>query len=112
MSTTENRRHAPPQDFEEDPRYRIAGRESLVCIAYWFLFTAGAVVIAWLLGNRDSSEIGFVLGFPDWFFWSALAYVGVFSLIVPFVMVKLFFKDMDLEPVPAPGTPGAEEEGR
>lgn len=87
-------------DFEEDPRYRVSQREALACLAYWFSFTAIAVTVAWLLGNRDASEIGFVLGFPDWFFWSAIGVTAVFATVVPYLMVRFFFTDIDLEPRP------------
>lgn len=109
MSRHTEERSTRAPEFEEDPRYRIAQRESLLCLGYWVVFTAGAVAIAWLLGHRDPSEIGFVMGFPDWFFWSALAYVGVMAAVVPFLLVKFGFTDMDLEPVPEQGTPGATE---
>lgn len=109
MSSQTEHASARTTEFEEDPRYRIAGREALLCFGYWAVFTVGAVIIAWLLGHRDPSQIGFIMGFPDWFFWSALAFVAVMAIPVPYLIVKLGFTDMDLEPEPQPGTPGAVE---
>lgn len=55
--------------------------------------------LAWTLGHRaDGAEQPFVMGFPAWFFWSALAFVFVASFIVPYFMVRFGFKDMSLEP--------------
>lgn len=95
------------EDFEEDPRYRVSQREAWLCFGYWAAYTACAVAVAWLLGHRDASEIGFVLGFPDWFFWSAIGVTAVFAVVVPYLMVRLAFTDVDLEPRPRYGL-GAE----
>lgn len=106
--------HPPPtdlEDFEEDPRYRVSQREALLCLGYWVFYTLCSVTVAWLLGSRDISEIGFILGFPDWFFWSAIAVTAVFVTVVPYLMVKLGFTDIDLEPRPRYGH-GAEKEVR
>ena len=100
MDTT---RHSPDHadyDFEEDPRYRIAQRESLLCIGYFIAFCGLSITVAWLMGTRDASEITFVAGFPDWFFWSVIALTAVFATVVPYLMVKLGFTDIDLEPRP------------
>jgi uncharacterized membrane protein YhdT len=91
------------EDFEEDPRYRVSQREALICLAYWASYTALSTLVAWLLGNRDASQIGFVLGFPDWFFWSAIGVTAVFATVVPYLMVRLTFTDVDLEPRPRGG---------
>lgn len=87
-------------DFEEDPRYKVSQREALMCVAYWLSFTALSVCVAWLMGHRNASQIDFVLGFPDWFFWSAIGVPFVFATVVPYLMVRLFFTDVDLEPRP------------
>ncbi|QFG68427.1 YhdT family protein [Ornithinimicrobium pratense] len=103
MSSHSASSSATAEDFEEDPRYRISQREALMCLTYWVVYTACSVTVAWLLGNRDSSEIGFVLGFPDWFFWSAIGVTAVFATVVPYLMVRLAFTDVDLEPRPRYG---------
>ncbi|MGI8947334.1 MAG: hypothetical protein ACR2FV_05020 [Ornithinimicrobium sp.] len=49
----------PPstEDFEHDPRYAISLREAWICVAYWAVFTAIMVAIAWgIAGNRDPSD--------------------------------------------------------
>jgi uncharacterized membrane protein YhdT len=89
----------PPQaDFEEDPRYRIAVREMGIGVAYWLAFTAVVSLSAWLIGgNKEAEELTFILGFPDWFFWSCLVSCAAFS-ILPFVLVRYLFTDMPLSP--------------
>lgn len=84
--------------FEEDPRYRVSAREAWVSIAYWVLFTVAMIGVAWGLGgNRDPEQIGYILGFPAWFFWSALVTTAVFSTVVPYLIVKYLFTDIPLE---------------
>lgn len=86
-------------DFEHDPRYRISLREMWISVAYWVCFTTISMTLAWTLGNReDGAEQPFVLGFPAWFFWSALGFVFIASFIVPYFMVRFGFKNMSLEP--------------
>lgn len=104
MSTSPQSQAPPAADFEEDLRYRVSQREAWICLAYWASYTALAVAIAWLMGHRDASEIGFVMGFPDWFFWSAIALTAVFATVVPYFMVRLLFTDLDLEPRPEDGS--------
>lgn len=86
-------------DFEHDPRYRVSLREMWISVGYWICFTSISMILAWTLGNRgDGAEQPFIMGFPAWFFWSALAFVFVASVIVPYFMVRFGFKDMSLEP--------------
>jgi uncharacterized membrane protein YhdT len=93
--------HNVTDDFEHDPRYAISLREMWICIAYWAAFTAVMVSVAWAIaGNRDPAETTYIMGFPDWFFWTGIVTVAVFS-IIPFFIVKFLFTEVDLEPRPA-----------
>lgn len=101
------------EDFEHDPRYRVSLRETWLCLGYWALFTAIAMAIAWSLGaGIDGAEQDFVMGFPAWFFWSGIAFVGVASFVAPYLMVRFLFRDISLEPGDdglahsSPGVPG------
>jgi uncharacterized membrane protein YhdT len=89
----------PADDFEHDPRYRSSLRETWISLAYWAVFTIGAVVIAWSLGHGiDGAEQPFTMGFPAWFFWSCLAWVGFLAFVAPYFIVKFGFTSMSLEP--------------
>jgi len=109
MPKVSGARTSQAPDFEHDPRYQVAQREALLSVGYWVIYTAGTVIIAWTLGHRDPTEVGFILGFPDWFFWSIIAFAGFMALVVPYLMVKFGFTDIDLEPTPKSG---ATEEGQ
>jgi uncharacterized membrane protein YhdT len=114
MGTRERRRL--PDDFEEDPRYRVSVKEAWIVLAYWLVFTVVVTAVAWVLGgNRSADEITFVLGFPAWFFWSGIVASLALS-IVPIFLVRSFFTDLPLAedpdaPAPAVGEPGAEPHG-
>jgi uncharacterized membrane protein YhdT len=86
----------PNVEFEEDPRYAIANREALIGIAYWAAFTIVVSGLAWGLGgNRKAADLGFLLGFPEWFFWSCIIGAGVMSL-VPIWLVRQNYTDLSL----------------
>ena len=98
-------RPSPADDFEHDPRYAISLREAWICVAYWAAFTATMVGIAWgIAGNRAPAETTYIMGFPEWFFYTGIVVVGIFCL-VPFFMVKFLFTDIDLEPRPGQSSP-------
>jgi uncharacterized membrane protein YhdT len=86
-----------PDDFEEDPRYKVSVREAWIVVGYWLVFTVVVTAVAWLLGgNRTADEITFVLGFPAWFFWSGIV-ASVALSIVPLFLVRALFTDVSLE---------------
>ena len=106
-----------PLEFEEDPRYAQANHEALWAIGYWLAFTVVVTGLAWWLGyGKPAEELGFVLGFPTWFFWSVLVTSVVFSAVPPWI-IRRYFKDVPLtrdgrpesQPDPRDGGP---EEGR
>lgn len=84
-------------DFEEDPRYRVTNREALLAVVYWIAFTLIIAAIAWLLGGgKSAGELNFLLGFPQWFFWSCLVAAIVLSFVPP-IIVRLFYTEVPLE---------------
>lgn len=90
--TSEKKEH----DFVEDPRYKQCNKEAiygiilgLANLAWWYIFGYG-------LGSRPVEEYKYILGFPDWFFWSSIVGSLVFVTLT-FVMVDKLFKDMPLD---------------
>ena len=81
---------------KHDHRFKIANREALFGVGlavfnfiWWFGFAYG-------LGSKDPSEYTYILGFPDWFFYSCV--LGTFIMfILVFIIVKSFFKEVPLE---------------
>jgi len=79
-----------------DPRFKIAHREAWIGVAlaivhfiWWFGFAYG-------LGSRPVEEYSYILGFPDWFFYSCI--VGfILVAITVILLVKFVLKDVSLE---------------
>ncbi|MGL6064169.1 MAG: YhdT family protein [Fusobacteriaceae bacterium] len=46
--------------------------------------------------SDDPSKYTFILGLPSWFFMSCVMGLVVINILL-FVLVKIFFKDMDLD---------------
>ncbi|GAB3561588.1 DUF997 family protein [Spelaeicoccus albus] len=84
-------------DFEVDPRYKVANKEALIALAFWVGQTAAITIIAIAIGyGKSPGELSFILGIPSWFFWTGGITTLVFC-IIPYILVKLFFKDISLE---------------
>lgn len=106
----------PVEEFEEDPRYKVAWRELWLAVGYWLAFTVVVTATAWLLGgNKDPDELAFVLGFPAWFFWSSIVCSLAFS-VIPYFIVRHGFTEVPLtadgRDEPAPELPAGPAQGR
>ncbi len=96
MAETSERTRAVEEDFTEDPRYAASRREMIISFVYFGVYTFVLIGIAWVIGGgKDADEIGFILGFPDWFFWSAIVGGLIFS-VIPYFLVQFWFEDMPL----------------
>ncbi|MFJ7825508.1 YhdT family protein [Psychrobacillus sp. NPDC096623] len=79
-----------------DPRFKIAHREALIGVVlaivhfiWWFGFAYG-------LGSKPVEEYSYILGFPDWFFYSCI--IGfVLVAITVIILAKYVLKDVSLE---------------
>ncbi|MCD6054141.1 MAG: hypothetical protein K0Q96_1333 [Rubrobacteraceae bacterium] len=96
MTETRERTGASEEDFTEDPRYAASRNEMIISFVYFGVYTFVLIGTAWVIGGgKDADEIGFILGFPDWFFWSAFVGGAIFS-VIPYFLVKYWFADMPL----------------
>lgn len=87
-------------DFEEDPRYHIAVREAWIAFVYWVVYTVAVTGVAWSIGHgKSADEMNFILGFPDWFFWSAGVTTLIFC-ILPYFIIRYLFVNCSLLPDP------------
>ena len=84
-------------EWTEDLRYRVSNKEAVITAGFFLAYIVLTIGTAWLIGgNRDIDEIHFVLGFPDWLFWSTFV-LGSLFCVVPYLLVKRFFTDMPLD---------------
>ncbi|MFC5589135.1 YhdT family protein [Sporosarcina soli] len=79
-----------------DPRFKIAHREAWIGVAlaifnfvWWFGFAYG-------LGSRPVEEYTYILGLPDWFFYSCVVgFVLISALVI--VIAKFILKEVSFE---------------
>ena len=70
-------------------------KETLIVIGLYLLFFAWWYLTAYGFGD-DPSEYGYILGFPEWFFYSCIVgYVGISVLV--WTCVRFFFTEIDLK---------------
>lgn len=79
-----------------DPRFKIAHREALIGVGlaivhfiWWFGFAYG-------LGSAPVEEYRYILGFPEWFFYSCIVGFILVSLTV-IILAKFVLKDVSFE---------------
>ena len=79
-----------------DPRFKIAHKEALIGVAlaifnfiWWFGFAYG-------LGSRPPEEYTYILGLPDWFFYSCVVGFVLMSALV-IVITKFVLKEVPLD---------------
>jgi uncharacterized membrane protein YhdT len=85
--------------FEEDRRYPQCNREALITFIFFLINFVLIGVTGLVLGyNKPADEVQLIAGFPAWFLYGAG--VGtIVECILAVVVVKLFFKDMSIQPV-------------
>lgn len=87
-----------PAPFEEDVRYRQCGREMWLSLGFFLVnvLVTGGLAVALGYG-KPAEEVALVAGLPVWFWYSGV--VGSVALMVlAYLMVRLFFREMSLGP--------------
>lgn len=87
------------QHYKPDPRFKIAHREALIGVAlaifnfiWWYGFAYG-------LGSRPPEEYTYILGLPDWFFYSCvIGFILMSALVI--VITKFVLKEVPLDAEP------------
>lgn len=75
--------------IEPDPRFKIAGKESVIIVVYWVLYAAWTYLFAYLGTLTPPEEYSFILGFPSWYFWACLGAGFVFPIIGIFIATRI-----------------------
>ena len=74
---------------------KAARMETAVTIGLYALFFVWWYAAAYGFGD-DPSNYRYIMGFPEWFFYSCIVgYIGISVLLA--LAVKLFFKDIPLD---------------
>ena len=81
--------------MKNSTRARSAKKETYIVIGLYLLFFAWWYVTAYSFGN-DPSKYNYILGFPEWFFYSCIVgYVGISTLL--WICVRFFFTEIDFD---------------
>lgn len=76
-------------------RAKSTNRETVIILCLYLLFFLWWYLSAYSFGN-DSTKYKYILGFPEWFFYSCI--VGYIAItVILWIVVKYFFKDIPLE---------------
>lgn len=82
------------EDFDEDPRFKLAFREMILSIVFFLIFSLVYYVIGWW--GLTKPDVGYILGLPDWFFLSVLVVYPVFTVLA--IILTLRIKETPLDP--------------
>lgn len=80
----------------KNEKYRIANREAWIGVGLVIINFAIWYLCAYGLGSGDPKDYKYILGFPEWFFYSCIAGT-VFMVALIYVVIKFFFKEVDFE---------------
>ena len=81
---------------EEDERYQQCSKEMWLTVAFFLVNVLVMGGLAVVMGyGRPVEEVQLIFGLPVWYWYSGV--VGsVVLIILAFLMIKLFFKEMPL----------------
>jgi uncharacterized BrkB/YihY/UPF0761 family membrane protein len=100
--------HREERDLEEDPRYRYSARGAALFGVVYTLIAAITLTLGFTLGTRPAEEMTFILGFPDWVFWTLIVWqAAVVVIVVLLVRLAPYYEDIPLTPS---GDPEEDEE--
>lgn len=72
-------------------------KEAIVTVALYLFYFIWWYYFAYLyIDSENVKEFKYILGLPEWFFYSCVLGLVVINVLV-FLVVKIFFKDMDLD---------------
>lgn len=75
---------------------KIIKREAVITLVVFFIFFLWWFYFAYIYPPKDVLKYKYILGLPDWFFYSCiLGYLLLNTLII--FLVKFIFTDIDLE---------------
>ena len=79
-----------------DWRFAQANKEALLALGAYALYFVWWYVSAYGLGDGNPEQYSYVLGLPEWFFYSCIVGYPLLTVVL-WIMVRFFFKDMPLD---------------
>ena len=71
-------------------------KEALLTVGLYIFYFAWWYFFAYYFGEQEVSSYRYIVGLPEWFFYSCVLGLIVINLAV-FVVVKCFFRDIPLD---------------
>ena len=71
-------------------------KEALITIFIYFLYFLWWYYFAYIYPPKNVEEYKYILGLPDWLFYSCILGFILVNILV-YIVVKFFFKNIDLE---------------
>lgn len=71
-------------------------KEALLTVGLYVLYFAWWYFFAYHFGEKDVAKYRYILGLPEWFFYSCVLGLIVINALV-FIVVKVFFRDIPLD---------------
>lgn len=78
-------------------RKKQINKEVIVTLVLYLFYFLWWYYFAYMFKNSDDvKNFKYILGLPEWFFYSCVLGLVVVNVLV-FILVKIFFKDVSLE---------------
>ena len=71
-------------------------KEAMLTVGLYLFYFAWWYFFAYYFGEQEVSSYRYILGLPEWFFYSCVLGLIVINIAV-FVVVKFFFRDIPLD---------------
>lgn len=71
-------------------------KEACITILLYLIYFAWWYYFAYLYKSDNVEEYKYILGLPEWFFYSCILGVILINILV-YIAVRFFFKDIDLD---------------
>lgn len=71
-------------------------KEAVLTVGLYVFYFAWWYFFAYYFGEQEVSAYRYILGLPEWFFYSCVLGLVVINIVV-FVVVTCFFKDIPLD---------------
>nr|WP_321258847.1 YhdT family protein [uncultured Pseudodesulfovibrio sp.] len=80
----------------QDPRFKQANKEALLALGVYALYFVWWYVCAYGMGSGNPDNYSYVLGMPEWFFYSCIVGYPLVTILL-WIVVRFNFKDMPLD---------------
>ena len=80
----------------KDRRFTQANKEAGFALGAYALYFIWWYVCAYGLGDSDPEQYGYVMGLPEWFFYSCIVGYPLITLLL-WGIVRLFFREVPLD---------------